>query len=129
MDPAFKHQPRHVYTRKPHHGATQQHKHKASKEQGAPINIRPFWICPRGLLVHNMVIASQIQLVDPTPLQTNMLANAGLLLMLSQTRFKNFNGALIYMGAQLGLWGLWAYGPHSLQKFLTAPELRDAMLF
>lgn len=94
-----------------------------TKEKGGPINIRPFWRCPRELLLHNIYVSSQIDLVDPNMLYTNFLGTLGLFIMSFQLPDK---GPFIYMGVQLAAWLGWLYIP-SLRGPLTTPELLDAV--
>jgi hypothetical protein len=129
MDPSYQHELRQITTHKHKHQGNNALKPINSKEKGAPINIRPFYVCPRELLLHNIFLASQIQLVDAGQLTTNVLAHAGIMLMSSQVKVGNLNGVLAWTGFNLGVWALWAFGPHTVRKALTAPELRDAMLF
>lgn len=100
----------------------------SSKEKGAPINIRPFWVCPRELLLHNIFIGSQIHVADGRMLTTNVMANAGITLMAGQFSVKGVNGAIIWLGLNAGLWALVTLAPTTFSS-LVAPELRDAMLF
>ncbi len=98
-----------------------------SQEKGAPINFHPFWVCPRGLLYHNMYIASQMNLRDTSSLQSNLLGNLGITLILSQFGKEYKNGALIWVGLNMSAWLLWVSVP-SLRKYLTSPELLDGLL-
>lgn len=98
-----------------------------SKEKGAPINVHPFWVCPRDLLFHNMYLASQMSLVDNTPLQANALANAGIAVIASQFELGGINGALLWVGFNYALWMAWL-GIPQFREALTAPELRDGLL-
>jgi hypothetical protein len=104
-------------------------KPKDSKEKGAPINVRPFWVCPKELLLHNMVLASQINVVDARMLTTNAMTHAGITVMAGQFSVQGVNGAALWLGFNLGMWLLWLNGPHSVRKMLTSPELMDAVLF
>ena len=128
MDPAYVAERRQITTHKQRHNGGGAKKPVTSNEKGAPINIRPFWVCPRELLLHNLFLGSQVHLVDGGMLTTNVLAHAGIMLMASQVSVGGVNGALAWTTFNVALWGLWAYGGHDVRKALTAPELRDALL-
>lgn len=108
-------------------GNNRQFSPQNSKEKGAPINLHPFWVCPRDLLFHNMYLASQMSLVSETPLQANALGNAGIAIMASQFDIGGVNGTVAWVGLNMGAWLLWLAVPQ-LRTMLTAPELKDGLL-
>jgi hypothetical protein len=98
-----------------------------SYEAGGPINLRPFWKEPRNLLLHNMYIASEIQLGDRSKIQANVLGNAAMLAFLLAVCGEK--GVHTYAFLQAGAWTAWCLDLPILRDALTSPELREAVFF
>jgi hypothetical protein len=96
-----------------------------SYEAGGPINIRPFWKEPRNLLLHNMYIASEVQLGDRSKIQANVIGNGAVIAFILAVCGEN--GAKAYALTQAGIWALWCFDFPFVRDSLTSPELREAI--
>jgi hypothetical protein len=84
------------------------------------LNLRPFWICPRNLLPHNIYYASKIALVDSSFLNSNIVAASALLA--ASFYWENGPRNLLYLWGTL--WLAWLINiPKGTRKLLSSPEI------
>lgn len=84
------------------------------------LNVRPFWICPRNTLPHNIYYSSKIPLLDTSFLNCNALAAAGLLVV----SYRWEGGPKALLAAWGALWVLWLMDlPRGTRKLLSSPEI------
>lgn len=91
-----------------------------NKEAGY-INVKPFWVCPRNILWHNIYISSQSRLQYKSHLLANLLGNGALIGLAVQ-----FEKLSWYFAFQIGLWVTWLISA-DMRPYLTAPELLDVV--
>jgi len=99
-----------------------------SWEGGGVVNLRPFWVEPRALMLHNIYLASETPLVDRSKINANVIgAGAVLSLAFAVGGEKAVAGVIAAWG---GLWVLWVLDiPSGLRDMLTQPELREVLQY
>ncbi len=92
-----------------------------NSKEAAYVNVKPFWVCPRGLFWHSLYIASQSRLQYPSHLVANVLGNGALIALVVQ-----YEKLPYYLLIQLMAWMMWLLIPDA-RFYLTPPELRDVI--
>lgn len=92
-----------------------------NNKEGGYINVKPFWVCPRNILWHNLYISSQSRLQYKSHLLANILGNGALIGVAVQ-----FQKLPLYIALQIGLWTVWLLST-DLRPYLTSPELLDVI--